>query len=352
MLRAGFGALGRVHASEKSYNNHWGVPLTLARMPADTDFAVLEIGMNHPGEIRPLSKLARPHVAVITTIAPAHLGAFASVEEIADAKAEIFEGLEPGGVAVLPRDNPRYFRLERAGRNLGAHVLTFGFYGDDAQLQVYEGARQNPLENQIVYAKIGSNIISYELAFPGEHMALNSLAALLSIKAGGGNIQRAAEKLGILTNESGRGQRAVLRFADGEALLVDESYNANPASVAAALETLALYPRERRRIAVLGDMFELGPASDDLHRVLKRDIDRAGVDQVFACGPKMKLLFDTLAATQKGDWRPTSAELEPLLLAAVKPGDVVMIKGSNGMGMARLVKALRALGAADAAGRG
>ena len=345
MLRACLGRLGKVHASEKSYNNHWGVPLTLVRMPADTQYAVFEIGMNHPGEIRPLVKLVRPHAAIITTVEAVHLAHFNSVEEIADAKAEIFSGLEPGGSAIIKRASPYFDRLAAHAHVDRAKVISFGLASN---ADVYADKIEQSAEASEITARIGDKIISYRLAIPGSHVAENSLAVAAALQVIGADVETALGALAGLPPPDGRGARVLLATRTvgdptGHALLIDESYNANPASMRAALATLANLPRDRfqRRIVVLGDMLELGVQAGELHRGLKPAIDAAGADLVFACGPNMKGLYDSLRPAIKGSYGETAAELEPALLAEIRARDVVMVKGSNGLKLGALVGALR-----------
>jgi len=338
MLRAGLALAGPTHAAEKSYNNHWGVPLTLARMPPDCTFGVFEIGMNHAGEITPLVELVRPHVAVITAVEPVHLGYFDSVEAIAAAKAEIFAGLVPGGTAVLPRDSPHYPLLLARARAVGAGMLTFGYHeeADFRALQADLGAKGSS-----VIAGHGSQRFPYRLGAPGEHYVKNSLAVLATLTAVGADVMRCLPALARVSAPPGRGARTLLSAPGGQILLIDESYNANPASMRAALATMGSIPREEfpRRVAVLGDMLELGERAADLHRALKQAIDAASIDLVVACGPMMRLLLDDLAPERRV-WGATSAELEAALLGVVDAGDVVMIKGSLGTRMAPLVAAM------------
>jgi UDP-N-acetylmuramoyl-tripeptide--D-alanyl-D-alanine ligase len=338
MLRHSLSLSGSTHAAEKSYNNHWGVPLSLARMPPDYTFGVFEIGMNHAGEITPLVEQVRPHVAVITTVEPVHLGYFDSLEAIAEAKAEIFSGLVPGGTAVVPRDSPHYALLLARARAVGAQIVTFGYHeeADFRALQVDLGAKGSS-----VIAGHGSQRFPYRLGAPGEHYVKNSLAVLATLIAVGADAMRCLPALARVSAPPGRGARTLLDAPGGQILLIDESYNANPASMRAALATMGSIPREEfpRRVAVLGDMLELGEASAELHRALKEAIDAAGVDLVVACGPMMRLLLDDLAP-ERGVWGATSAELEAVLLGVVEAGDVVMIKGSLGTRMAPLVAAI------------
>jgi UDP-N-acetylmuramoyl-tripeptide--D-alanyl-D-alanine ligase len=328
------------HASEKSFNNQWGVPLTLARMPAEAEFAVFEIGMNHRGEIAPLARMIRPHIAVITTVEPVHIEYLGSLEEIAEEKSDIFVGLEAGGTAVIKRESPVFHIMEARAQQATATVRTFGFH---PQSSVRCAALAMEDEGSTVTAAFDGHTISYRLAAPGVHLAENSLAVVAVLSALEVDIPRAIGALAHLAAPAGRGARTTLATADGAILIIDESYNANPASMRAALATLAGVPRARfpRRVAVLGDMLELGSHAGELHMGLKRSIDDAGVDLVFACGPNMQALFAALERTRHGHWAAKSEGLEKPLLDAVSSGDVVMIKGSLGSRMAPLAEALR-----------
>jgi UDP-N-acetylmuramoyl-tripeptide--D-alanyl-D-alanine ligase len=340
MLRLCLSDAGATHASEKSYNNHWGVPLTLARMPRIAAYGVFEIGMNHAGEITPLTKLVRPHAAVITTVDPVHLEYFGSVEAIAEAKAEIFQGLTPGGTAVLPHDNPHFALLRQRASAVGAKVVSFG-YGEGADVRAIQANMD--ARGSSVIAGIDSQRFPYRIGAPGEHYVRNSLAVLAALMALGADPMRCLNALVKAAAPAGRGARTALQAPDGRILLIDESYNANPASVRAALAAMATVPRADfpRRVAVLGDMLELGDASADLHRGLKEAVDAAGIDLVFACGPMMKLLFDQLKPVRQGVWTLNSAELAPHLLEAAEAGDVVMIKGSLASRMGPVAEAMR-----------
>jgi UDP-N-acetylmuramoyl-tripeptide--D-alanyl-D-alanine ligase len=317
MLRLCLSDAGATHASEKSYNNHWGVPLTLARMPQATQFGVFEIGMNHPGEITPLTQMVRPHVAVITTVEPVHLEYFASVEAIAEAKAEILAGLVPGGTAVLPRDNAHFDLLKQHASTIGAKIMSFG-YSSDADVAAIQANLE--AKGSSVIAGLGSQRFPYRLGAPGEHYVKNSLAVLAVLIALGVDPMRRMSALARVTAPQGRGARTQLDAPGGRILLIDESYNANPASVRAALAAMATTLREDfpRRVAVLGDMLELGEASGDLHRGLKEAVDAAGIDLVLACGPMMKLLFDELKPAQQGAWTPDAGQLGQALLDTVR----------------------------------
>ena len=341
MLRLMLGAVGRVHASDKSYNNHWGVPLSLARLPREADYAVFEIGMNHPGEITPLTKLVRPHIAIITTVAPVHMEFFAGIEEIAEAKAEIFLGLEDGGVAILNRDNAQFVLLAERAKERGAGRIV-GF-GSDASaearlLQVLPGDGGSLIEADIL-----GEAITYQLGAPGDHLAMNSLAALAAAKLAGAGIESASAALAGFGAPQGRGAQSVHRISGGHFLLIDESYNANPASVAAALKVLSDIPpaRATRRIAVLGDMLELGTQSEAMHVALAGLITAAGIDTVYCCGPHMEALFDALEESQQGGWAEDSDGLRVTLPAAIRAGDAIMIKGSLGSRMGPLVNAIK-----------
>jgi UDP-N-acetylmuramoyl-tripeptide--D-alanyl-D-alanine ligase len=341
MLRACLERLGPTHAADKSYNNHWGVPLSLARMPTGVRFAVFEIGMNHAGEITPLTQMVRPHVALITNVYPVHLGHFANEQAIAEAKAEILLGLEPNGAAVLNRDNQHSAILAERAKIRGARIVSFG-------IDPSANARLERMElhagGSTVYMRLNAQPVTYRLAAPGEHYIINSLAVLAAIDALAFDVAACLPALATINAPIGRGARTLFEAPDGRVLLIDESYNANPASVRAALAAMATTPRRDfpRRIAVLGDMLELGASAGDLHRGLKDFLDAADVDLVFACGPMMRLLFEGLPPERCGGWAPSSTELVPAVLAAVQPQDVVMIKGSLGTNMAPVVQALKA----------
>jgi len=338
-LRACLSLLAPTHAAEKSFNNHWGVPLTLARMPVAARYGVLEIGMNHAGEIAPLSQLARPHVALITTVEPVHLQNFGSVAGIAEAKAEIFSGLEPGGAAILNRDNAFFDLLQQRARERGARVVSFGRHAEaDVRPEVWSlGA-----DGSDIVARVGDKRIAYRLGAPGAHIAQNSLAVVAALFALGADVKAAVPALAGMTAAKGRGARAELQVKDGAVLLIDESYNANPVSIRSALAAMATVPRSRfpRRIAVLGDMLELGGESGRLHEDLKEPVDAAEVDLIFACGPHMQRLYAALPAARRGEWAATSQGILEPLVTEVRAGDVVMIKGSLGSRMEPLVEAL------------
>ncbi|MER9405694.1 UDP-N-acetylmuramoylalanyl-D-glutamyl-2,6-diaminopimelate--D-alanyl-D-alanine ligase [Mesorhizobium caraganae] len=349
-LRHVLSAVGRVHASAQSFNNHWGVPLTLARMPDDCDYAVFEIGMNHPGEIRPLVKMVRPHVAIVTLIAAAHLGFFKNLDEIAKAKAEIFEGIEPGGAALLNRDDGRWKLLDKMARAAGVEHV-FGF-GENARSTYKLTKCELHADHSDITARIGGQDIVARIGAPGRHMVQNVLAVLGAAHLVEADIGKVAEALADLSAERGRGKRHVLRHPGGPITLIDESYNANPASMSAAMALLNATPvsGEGRRIAVLGDMLELGEHSAKLHAALADLIVGTETRKVFLGGPEMRALADILPDEIEADYRAGAEDLKPVLLAALKPGDVVMIKSSKGIGFSKLVDALLGKFPAEAAG--
>ena len=342
-LRLALSQDGETHASAASYNNHWGVPLSLARCPASARYAVLEMGMNHAGEIEPLSRLARPHVAIITTVAPVHLEFFGSLAKIADAKAEIFLGLEAGGAAVINRDNLQFARLKRRAKEAGvARIVSFGEH-EQADARLIKCALHPGCS--AVQADILGTELTYKIGAPGRHLVHNSLAVLAAAVLVGADLALAALALADFKPASGRGAAFEIDLPGGPATVIDESYNANPASMAAALALLGQRPvgARGRRIAVLGDMLELGPRGRALHRGLLAPVDANAIDLVFCCGPLMRALWRALPASRRGGYAEDSAALEPQVLSAVGAGDVVMVKGSLGSRMAPVVKALQKL---------
>ena len=333
ILRIALGALGATHASIASHNNHWGVPLSLASLPRDVRYGVFEIGLNHFGEIRALAGFVRPHVALVTTIAPAHLEFFGTCEAIADAKSEIFEAVVPGGSALIPSDSPYAERLvARARQAHVARVLKFGRAArSDARLTDYIESD----EGSSVKADICGVPVEFRIGAAGRHVAENAVGALLAVAMADGDVLNAAAALRQFTALNGRGAR----FESAGAQVIDESYNANPASMAAALALLG--SSRGRRIAVLGDMLEMGPDGPQHHAALATPIEAARCDLVFLCGPQMKLLWDALPSSRRGGYASTSSELAPLLSAALKSGDTVLVKGSFGSKMALIVDALK-----------
>ena len=340
MLRAMLSACGATHASAHSYNNHWGVPLTLARMAVSARYGVLEIGMNHAGEIAPLTRMARPHAALVTTIAPVHIEYLGSIEAIADAKAEIFLGVEPGGAAALNRDAPQFERLAKAAVAHGARVLKFGRGADcDARLievEAIDGGSR-------VTARVLGRELSFVLGAPGVHMVENALGALLAAEALGANLDACASALERFSPQQGRGARFSITTPDGPAIIIDESYNANPASMRAALKLLAAAKPgpKGRRIAVIGDMLELGPKAKAMHAELAADLSASRVDLLFGAGPLTRALYDAAPASMRAAWAERSNELTDEVARALRGGDIAMVKGSNGSRMGPLVAALR-----------
>jgi UDP-N-acetylmuramoyl-tripeptide--D-alanyl-D-alanine ligase len=333
---------GKVHGAVGSFNNHWGVPLTLSRMPADVNFGVFEVGMNHAGEITPLSRMIQPHVAVITTVEPVHLEHFPSVEAIAEAKAEIFSGVASGGAAVINRDNPHYELLRQRAVEAGVQqVVGFGQNGKaEARLEDFVLSH----DSSMVAARVLGVDVTYTLGAPGRHLIDNSLAVLAAVGLLGGNIEEAARTLETMTPPKGRGVRAILPVGDGgTALLIDESYNANPASMRAAIAVLGQSQPAAggRRLAVLGDMFELGEAEMKLHAGLVGPLTAAGIDRVYLAGPRMAALREVLPERMQAAYAEEATELLPVLTAEIAAGDVVMVKGSNGMRMGPLVESLQ-----------
>jgi UDP-N-acetylmuramoyl-tripeptide--D-alanyl-D-alanine ligase len=337
MLRTIVSGFGRTHAAIASYNNHWGLPLTLARIPLDSEFCVAEIGMNHPGEIMPLARLARPHVAVITAIEKAHIGFLGSIEAIADEKAAILLGLEPDGVAILPADSPQFPRLRDAAQ--GARIVTFGT-APSANVRLVDITAD--ADGSDIIAEIDGSALRFRLNAPGMHMAMNALAALAAaIHLTGFAAEmhvRVARALETFAPVTGRGARRRIAVAGGAALLLDESYNGNPASMRAALDVLKLQPA-KRRVAVLGDMLELGDHGPAEHRALAADV-AASADILFACGPMMRELFAAVPEKLRAAHTEDSASLAPILARSVAPGDAILIKGSLGSRMKRVVNAL------------
>jgi UDP-N-acetylmuramoyl-tripeptide--D-alanyl-D-alanine ligase len=350
MLRAVLGGQGRVHASEASYNNHWGVPLTLARMPVDTEYAVIEIGMNHPGEIAPLARMARPHVAFVTTVAAAHLEAFGSLDGIAAEKGAICEGLEPGGLAVLPADLDVTPILLAAAK--AAQVITFGEGPADWRLTSARLAE----DVMVATATSPQGPLLYKVASPGRHFALNALGVLAAANALGADTAIAAADLGRWLPPAGRGMRETILLDlgdDAQAFdLIDDAYNANPASMTASLGVLALAtPRDGvgriargRRIAILGDMLELGPDEMALHAAVAADPAMAAVDIVHCAGPRARALWEALPKAKRGEWHEAASDLCARAAHLVDAGDVVLVKGSKGIKVSLVVDALRKLG--------
>jgi UDP-N-acetylmuramoyl-tripeptide--D-alanyl-D-alanine ligase len=339
-LRLALAGSGPTYASAGGLNNHWGAPLSLARLLPEASYGVFELGMNHPGEIAALTRLVRPHVAVITTVEPAHIGFFPSVEAIADAKAEIFLGLEPGGIAVLNRDNAHYARLAAVARHAGAaEILGFGAHREaDARLiDCVLDSRGSTVE-----AAVCDRVVRFRVPVPGRHWVMNALAVLAAAQAAGAAVEGAAAALAQLEALPGRGRRHELTWRGGTLTVIDESYNASPAAMRAALGVLAAAePGARaRRVAVLGDMLELGDESERLHRELAEPLSAAKIDRVFLIGEAMAALDEVLPEEKRGGLWRMPEEAMPALSRFLEPGDVVTVKGSRSVGVSRVVELL------------
>jgi UDP-N-acetylmuramoyl-tripeptide--D-alanyl-D-alanine ligase len=337
-----FAALDRspaksAHRSVKSYNNHTGVPLSLARMPAEVDYGVFEMGMNHPGELAHLTTLVRPHVAIVTAIAPAHAAFFPDESAIADAKGEIFQGLEPDGVAIIPYDSPHRDRLAAAAAPHAARTVTFGI-DEGADVRAIEAVKAAN-GGTFVTARVGGRELSYTVSQPGKHWVSNSLAVLAAVDAVGGDLALAGLALADLGGLAGRGARFSVEIKGGRALVIDEAYNANPASMRMTLAVLG-EEAATRKIAVLGEMRELGDKSDEYHAALAAPVRDAGVQLVILVGEKMQPLAEALEGQVEIVHVPDAAAARDRLMATLEAGDAVLIKGSNGVGLAAVVAAL------------
>ncbi len=353
MLRAALAGQGHVHAAEASYNNHWGVPLTLARLPREADFAVIEIGMNHPGEIAPLARLARPHVAIVTTVAEAHLAAFDGLAGIAAEKGAICEGLEPSGVAVLNGDLEVSPILTAAATKAGARIITFGTkpacHHRLLQVSLAQGVT-------VAQARAWRRPILFKLSVPGRHFAMNGLAVIAAAQALGGDLAQSMLGLADWVPPSGRGTHEEIitdvARAGASFELIDDAFNANPSSMAAGFEVLAAAtPRagvgrigRGRRIAVLGDMLELGPREIELHAALAHLPGMAATHVVHCVGPRMRALYEALPEAQRGRWSETPEPMAAEISRLVDAGDVVMVKGSKGSRVSLVVDAIRKMG--------
>ncbi|WP_408593229.1 UDP-N-acetylmuramoyl-tripeptide--D-alanyl-D-alanine ligase [Paracoccus marcusii] len=337
MARTALAGQGVIHAAEASYNNHWGVPLTLARMPANTDFAIIEIGMNHPGEIAPLSRMARPHVALITTVAAAHLEAFGAIEGIAREKGAIFEGLQPVGHAILPEDLAVTQILRDCADRAGAVVVGFGEHGVARPLRIVpqDGALS-------CHARIMGDTLAFTLPTTGRHFAMNAVGVLAALAAAGADLAQAAAHLSDWHPPQGRGAVEAL----GGIRLIDDAFNANPASLSAGLATLAGL-QGGRRVAILGDMLELGTEEVAMHRAVADDPSMAAIDLVHCAGPLMRHLHEALPADKRGLWTQTAAELADHPDKLISAGDIVLVKGSKSSRISMVVQALRAGAAQD-----
>ena len=353
MIRTALSGQSRVHAAERSFNNHWGVPLTLARMPQDAGFAVLEIGMNHAGEIGPLSRLARPDVSLITAIEAAHMSAFKNIREIARAKAEIFEGMTEGSHAILNRDNRMYPVLSRRAKRHGLTQIRFGFHGRPEFWM--RRVTLNDNSTSVMFRFAGKKHAA-KIGAVGHHLAMNGIGALAAIRAAGGDLGKAAVSLSRWRPPSGRGNQIWVDIGtpqiDGSILLIDESYNANPASMKAALDVLAATKTRDdmgriargRRIAILGDMLELGQSERQDHLDIANLAALSKVDRIHTVGPLMESLHDSIDTNRRGLHAATASDLARKVGQILDAGDVVMVKGSNGIRLSQVVEAIKSLG--------
>lgn len=357
MLRTVLSAQGRTHAAVASYNNHWGVPLTLARMPADTEFAIIEIGMNHPGEISPLAQMARPDVAVVTTVAAVHLAAFDDVQGIAREKAAIFDGLDVGGQAVINADLPVTPILLAAAKEKGAHIQTFGASADARHHLTRTTVGD---DTTVMQATIDGTDLLFKIMVPGRHFANNALAALTAVHALGGDLTLAAVDIARWVPPAGRGTKEQIALDAVEdrltVTLIDDAFNANPSSMAAAIEVLSTSaPQDQigrvsngRRIAILGDMLELGPQEIQLHHDILQMTGFDSIDSVHCVGPLMKTLYDDIPPHQRGEWHPTAQAMVERVRHLIDAGDVILVKGSKGIKVSLVVDAIRKLGQSQA----
>jgi UDP-N-acetylmuramoyl-tripeptide--D-alanyl-D-alanine ligase len=325
---------GRVHRSVKSYNNHTGVPLSLARMPRESAFAVLEMGMNHRYEIAALTRMVRPHVALITAIAPAHIENLGSEEAIADAKAEIFEGLEPEGIAIIPNGTPHRRRLLDAARRFADRIVTFG--EGDADVHAVHAVTDG--SGSLITAELLDCSLTFNISQRGQHWVSNALCVLAAVEAVGADVGLAGLALADMGGLKGRGARHRVPVGNGELLLIDESYNANPASMAATLKSLGEEPDVARRIAVLGPMRELGEHSDALHAGLAPHVIDAGVEELILIGEDMAPLAQALDGRVMVDRAADVDQATAALIDRLRPGDAVLVKASNSIGLAKLVE--------------
>jgi UDP-N-acetylmuramoyl-tripeptide--D-alanyl-D-alanine ligase len=328
---------GKAHRSVKSYNNHVGVPLSLARMPSTADYGVFEMGMNHAGELAALTRMVRPHVAIVTTIAPAHMEFFGSEEAIADAKGEIFEGLEPGGTAIVPFDSPHYARLRAKAEKHAAHIVSFGL-GADADVRAVDWLSDGQ-GGSLVTAQVQDSLLCFTIAQAGAHWVSNSLAVLAAVKAVGGDLPAAGLAFAEMAGLTGRGARHRAPFGGGHILVIDESYNANPASMAATIGQLGSESGDRR-IAILGAMRELGPGSDDYHAALAAPLVAAGVQFALLVGEEMAPLAKALEGRIDFEHVAAHSAAVGRLKDLIRPGDAVLVKGSNSVGLSHVVTAL------------
>ncbi len=352
MLKTVLEFQGLTHASVESYNNHWGVPLSLARMPLDTEFGIFEIGMNHPGEIAPLSRIVQPHVSLITTVAPAHVEAFNGIEEIAVEKAAIFSGLVNNGVAILPADAGTIDILVQAALRQSCTIIGFGEKADAYRLVAVEAHT----DVTVIQAQFRGTPAVLKLNAFGRHFAKNAMGVIAAVEALSADPGRAAVDLFQWRPLAGRGRCEVISFdfdkTTKDFVLIDDAYNANPASMAAALETLSnMVPslnnsgkNKLRKVAILGDMHELGINEKSYHVSLAENLDLRSLDIVHCIGPRMRACYDTLPIDIRGEWAETAKEFKMILPSLIVVGDIVLVKGSLGSNVSTIVEMIRTLG--------
>ena len=328
---------GKAHRSVKSYNNHVGVPLSLARMPSTADFGVFEMGMNHAGELAALTRMVRPHVAIVTTIAPAHMEFFGSEEAIADAKGAIFEGLDPGGTAIIPFDSPHYARLRAKAEQHAAHIVSFGL-NEGADVRAVDWLPDGR-GGSLVTAQVQDALLCFTIAQAGAHWVANSLAVLAAVKAVGGDLPAAGLAFAEMPGLAGRGARHRVAVPGGHILVIDESYNANPASMAATIGQLASESADRK-VAILGAMKELGADGDAYHAGLAAPLVAAGVQFALLVGEEMAPLAKALEGRIDFEHVPAHPAAVGRLRDMIRPGDAVLVKGSNSVGLSHVVTAL------------
>lgn len=336
MLNIVFSSFGMTHATLGNNNNEIGVPLSLAKMPLDTEFGIFEIGMNHPGEIAPLAKMVQPHVAIITNIAENHIEFFHNQEGIAVEKASIFEGLQEKGTAIINQDSEFFKLMRKTAKENGAKEVTS--FGEEFESDIRLVSHDSSASGGVVHAKVGFDEISYHISARGKHMAINSLAVLAAVEASGNNAKQAAEALSSFSAQKGRGQILNIERKGGKVLIIDESYNASPVSVKAALSNLGDLQVEGRKIAVIGDMLELGEKSEAMHRALVNDIIHDGIDLVYTVGEMSEKIFLGLPQEIQGFAAKTVDELTPIIDKEIQPKDALLVKASNGIGLAKLIE--------------
>ncbi len=339
MLSIAFKGQGKVYFTEGNLNNHYGLPLSLARMPKDTNYGIFEIGMNHPGEITPLSKIANPDISIITTVEAVHLEFFNSVEEIADAKAEIFDGMDKNSTAILNFDNPHFARLEKKAKEAGIkNIISFG-EKHGANFRMLSYAEKN--SKGAVKLNAANELMEYKLGITGKHQAFNSSGVLAVVKAAGGDLIKAAKNLGKLEAKSGRGKIFDITYHGKNITIIDDCYNASPASVSASLDNFGLMKIKGRKIVALGDMFELGNSAAELHKKLGEKIITNNIDLLFTAGELTINVYNAIPDRIKGGTAKTSLELASVLEKHLKTDDVILVKGSRGMKMENVIKFLQ-----------